>query len=111
MRGVGRVAEQHDVAARPWFRANRRKLAPDAAIRDQAMAVELLGEQRFEEGGAVLLARAVHAGGFPGRFPAFDDECRSAWRVLIRVDAPQSVIVALEIEGECRKRFRRPEPD
>src|SRR5262245_58587593 len=111
MRRVCRVAEQNDVATRPWLRANGRELPPDASIGDEAMTVELVGEQRFEEGRGLFFGRAVHAGGFPRRLAAFDNERRSAWRVLIRVNAPESVIVALEVKGKGGKRLRRPEPD
>ena len=57
------------------------------------------------------LGRAIEAGGPPRLVAAFDDEGRESRFVLIRVHAPQPVLVALEVEREGGKRLRRAEPD
>ena len=76
-----------------------------------AMAVELVGEQPLQKRRALVLGRAIEARGAPRLVAALDDERRAARLVLVRVHAPQAVLVALEIERERRERLRRAEPD
>ena len=111
VRRVRRVAEQDDPVAPPRFDAHRRELPPDAAVRHQLMAVELLGEQSFEKVGRLLLRRAVHARGLPRRLAALDDERRVFRTVLVRVHAPEAMTVVLEVKREGGERLRRSEPD
>src|SRR5207253_2316069 len=57
-------------------------------------------KQRLAERQRGVLIGAVHPGGPPGHFRGLDDERRTLGLVLIRVDAPEAVTIALEIEGE-----------
>ena len=106
-----RIAEEHHVAAAPGLDADRRELAPDAAVGDQPVSLELLLEQLLQKRRGFGLARLVHARGAPRRLAAFDDERRAGPAVLVRVHTPQPVRGVLEVEGEGGKRPGRAEPD
>jgi hypothetical protein len=110
MRGVRRVADEHDVATEPRIAPDGRELPPDAAVRDERVAVELLGEKAFEKCGGLLLVRAIHSRGLPRVLTTLDDERRAIRAVLIGMHAPETVIVVLEIKRERRKRFARAKP-
>src|SRR5712675_295138 len=43
------VADQHHVVGNPALAADGREIAPDRAIGDQAMALQLVGEQALDE--------------------------------------------------------------
>src|SRR5205807_9441156 len=102
---------RHAVAAPPRPRAYGGDLPPDAPVRDERMSVELIAEETFQKGRSLRFRGAVHTGGPPRFVAALDDEGRAIRAVLIRVHAPEAVIVVLEIERERRKRPRRAQPD
>src|SRR5262245_57420723 len=111
MRGMCSIAKQDDARSRPRLGANRRKLPPDAMIRNEGMAVEFGGKQLFEERYSLPLVGAVQPCAPPRVVAAFGNESGLVGRVLIRVQAPQAVLAFLEIERERREGLRGSEPD
>ena len=67
MRGRLGVADQHDVAGSPALAADGRKIAPDRAVGDQAVALELLGEHALDEPRRGGLVELVEPGPREGR--------------------------------------------
>src|SRR4051812_35394647 len=95
----------------PMLVADGWEAAPQRAVLEQAMTIELAAEQRLAIGNRLVFGRPVEASLLPCLFRAFDDERRMRFVVLIGVDAEQAVRAFLEIEGESGKRPGRAEPD
>ncbi len=74
------------------------------------MALELVPEQRLAERERCVLVGAVHPRRPPRRFRRFDDERRAPRLVLVGVDSPQAVLIALEVERERGEGAGRAEP-
>src|SRR5437868_7218168 len=78
MCGVRRVAQQDDIAARPALALDALEVEPGRrtdevrGVRLQAMPVEILGEQFFAGGDALVLAHPAEAEAVPRRFRTFD---------------------------------------
>jgi hypothetical protein len=111
MGGVGSIADEHEVVDGPGARDDGGELAPDAPVRAERVALELLCEETLEKGGALGLRRAVEARRAPRFVAAFDDEGRPPGLVFVGMNPPQAVFAALEIEREGGKAFRGSEPD
>src|SRR6266508_4745867 len=111
MRGMRRVAYQDDVVNRPRLNTYGWELTPDALVDRKRVALQMVREQRFEVTDCGVFFRVLEPCRWPRFFTAFDDEGRHARSVLIRVHAPQSVVVVTEIKRERRKRLARAEPD
>src|SRR5437867_997911 len=111
MRGVRRVPRENDIAAMPPLVPNGRKAAPERPIGDEGVALELVREQPFAELDRVLFARSLQARRAPGFLSRLDDERGASRLILVRVHAPETVWVALEVERECGEPPRRSEPD
>src|SRR5436190_3137831 len=105
------VAQRHPVPMVPALVPHSPKVAPHGAVREQTVALELLAEQRLAEGERRTLVGAIQPRRTPGRFGGFNDERRAFRLVLVGVDSPQAVLVALEVEGECGEGAGRSEPD
>src|SRR5204863_6982268 len=82
---------ERDVAVRPRRVLDRDEIAPEGAILEQAMALQLVLEQRLAERDRVVLAGMVEPSLAPRRFRRLDDERGMAFLVLIRVHPPQAV--------------------
>ena len=108
--GVRRVAQQHDLLVMPPLAPQRAEGAPQRAVLEEPMALQLLFEQRFAERERRVLVGAVHPRRLPGRFRGFDDERRAPPFVLVGVDPPQAVAIALEVERERGEGAVRAEP-
>src|SRR5262245_2432830 len=76
MRGVRGVADQHDVLMAPAVVANGGKAAPERAVLQEAMALQLLGEELLAEGQGLILVRVVKAGTPPGLLRRLENEGR-----------------------------------
>ena len=74
MRGVGGVAEQHDLAVVPALLAKGQEVDPERAVRHQPPAAQLRLEEGFAVGDTLGLARRFQAGAAPGILRALDDE-------------------------------------
>ena len=66
MRGRLGVADQHDVVGDPALAADGREIAPDRAVGDQPVALELVGEHAFDEARRGLLVELVEPGAREG---------------------------------------------
>src|SRR6266851_322786 len=66
MRGRLGVADQHHVVGDPALAANGREIAPDRAVGDQPMALQLFCEQAFDETRRRGLIELVEAGAREG---------------------------------------------
>ena len=111
VRGVRRVADQHEVPVMPGPVLHRREVAPERAVLEEAVALELLGEQPLGEGDRLILVRLVEARAPPRGLRRLEDERGHRRVVAIGVDPPEAVVALLEDERECRVRERRAEPD
>src|SRR2546422_11204295 len=49
VRGVGRIAQEHDVLVVPALVPHRAEVAPQGAVLEQSVALQLLSEQRLAE--------------------------------------------------------------
>src|SRR2546422_1284973 len=58
--GVRRVAQQHDLLVMPPLAPQRAEGAPQRAVLEEPMALQLLFEQRFAERERRVLVGAVH---------------------------------------------------
>ena len=74
--------------------------APDRAVRQEAVAPELLGEEPGEVGDALGLVGAVESRRSPHLLPAFHDEGRGCLVERIRVHLEEAVLAFLEDERE-----------
>src|SRR5690349_4949578 len=116
MRGVGGVAEEDDVAARPALTFNAPEVQPCGAademrrVRLERMAVEIFGEERLARGDALVLAHAVEAETRPGLLRTFDDEGRAVRCEAVGVRPDPAVLRILEGEGEGVEDLARAEP-
>ena len=112
VRRVHGVAHEDDVVGRPVGAADGREAPPDAPVPDQLVAVELLARRASSQyatdsssvASSIPAARHVSS-------RALDDEGRTPRLVLVRVHAPQPVLVLAEVEGEGGERLRRAQPD
>src|SRR5947199_157180 len=94
------VAQQHDLLVMPPLVPQRAEVAPQGAVLEEPMPLQLRCEQRFAERERRVLIGAVHPRRLPSRFRGFDDERRASPFVLVGVDPPQAVAIALEVERE-----------
>ena len=117
MRGVRRVAEQDDVAARPSLALDAAEVEPRGAadevqrVRLKRMAVEIFGEEFLAGGDRLVLAHPVEAEAAPGVLGTFDDESRAVGREAVSVRPDPAVLGLFEREGEGVEDLRRAEPD
>src|SRR5262245_16695274 len=100
MRRVRRVAHEDDILVRPVGVLDRDKVAPQRAVLEQRVPLKLLLEQLFAERDGLALSRPIQVCAAPGCLRGLNDEGRMALLVLISVHAPQTVLVALEVESE-----------
>jgi len=75
------------------------------------VAVEVLCKELFGEGNRLFVVRRIEAVREPGFLARLDDYRGERLAELVRMYLEPAVLGLLECEGECRKRFRRPEPD
>jgi hypothetical protein len=89
MRGVGGVAQQHDVVLEPALAEHAVELEPHgraaqmAGVGNQAGAVEHVGEQFLAEGNRLVRVHLVDACLEPGFFRRLDDEGRPFFVELV----------------------------
>src|SRR4051812_17876045 len=106
MRGVRRIAEQDDVAARPALALDASEVEPRSrpdqvrSVRLQLMAVEIFAEQRLAHRDALILAHPVEAEAPPGLFGTFDDEGRAFGGEAVGVRPDPAVLGLLECKRE-----------
>ena len=113
MRGVQRIAEQHDVVVPPALVADHREDAPDAAVGDQPVAVEPVGPERLHIGEQVGLGEIgdLAFGALPGGLGRLDDPGALADPVPVGAEHPDPVLVLGEVEGEGVMGPGRAEPE
>ena len=100
MRGRLGVAQQHDVSPGPAGAADHRELPPLAAVGDQPVAGEFLGEDGFHEAGGLGLGGVVQAGAVEGFGLGFQHPGAGAAFVLVAVGDEDALRPFLEEEGE-----------
>src|SRR5262249_57125134 len=83
MRGRLSVADQHHIVGNPALAADGRKIAPDGAIGDQPMTLQLLREQAFGETCGRGFVQLVETGAREGFWIGLDDPRRAMRRVLV----------------------------
>ena len=110
MGGVHRVAHENDVVDKPVLAPNRGETSPYASVLDESVTGELFGEQLCTVSSDHLFLGVLHPRRAPGLLCALDDERRSTGLILVRVNAPESVFVLAEVEGERGERLGRTEP-
>ena len=110
MRGRLGIAEQHDVVGGPAFAADGREIAPERAVGDELVALELLGEHAFEEARRFFLAELAEPGARERLRIGLDHPGRAAGLVLVAVRDENAPLGLAEEEGEGVERARRPHP-
>ena len=125
VRRVRRVAHQHDGHApaldgfvvHPGVADHAREADPDGraaqvfGVADQAMAVQVPGEQLLAKGDALFLAHLVEAVGLPDRLGRLDDEGGSVVVELVGMGLEPAVLGLFEGEGEGVEGLFGAEPD
>jgi hypothetical protein len=104
------VSEQHDVAVVPALVAHGREAPPDRAVREQRVALQVVGEERLAVRDRVLLGRRVEARALPRLLAALDDPGAEPLLERVRVDLEEAVLVLQEHERERLERQRGSEP-
>src|SRR5712692_8416112 len=110
MRGRLGVADQHDVAGGPALAADGREIAPDRAVGDQAVALELVGENALDETRRSFLVELVEPGAPVGRGIGLDDPGRAPRLVLIAMGDENAVRGLAEEKREGVEWPGRPHP-
>ena len=116
VRGMSRVADQHDVVVVPPAAQHPPEVEPGrpaqmAGIVHQLVAAEILGEQRLAERHRLLRRRPIEPVGPPGLFPSFDDDGREILAELVGVDLEPAVLGLFEGKRECGEPLPGAEPD
>ena len=83
MRGMKRIADQHDLPVRPILAPEPGKIAPERFVGDERVPVQSLCEKRFAETARRLLIHRIKPGACPGRMITFDDEGAHAGLVTV----------------------------
>ena len=105
MRARSRVAHEGEILVRPALAQHAREVDPSRAanvigIRDQAVAVEMIGENALAGGDRLFLRHRAEAELVPGLLAALDDKRRGVGVELICVRPHPAVSGLLEDEGE-----------
>ncbi len=111
VRGVRRVAEEHDPPVVPDPVRHLREVEPERAVREELAAAEVAREELLAEREALLLVHRVEAGRAPHVLRALDDERAHALVVGVGVDVEEPVLGLLEDEGEGVEDEVGAEPD
>src|SRR6478672_3785317 len=98
------VAHEDDVVLDPTFVGDARKVAPDRAIDQQAVALQLLGEDALQKLRRLLLVELVEPGLLVGLGLHLEDPGRAIGLVLIGMRDEDAVLGFAE---EKRKRIER----
>src|SRR4029077_250577 len=96
MRRVRRVAYEHHVAVRPRRVFDRDAIAPQRAVPEQAMALELFLEEGLAEFDRVGFARPIESRLSPRGLRGLDNERRMALLVLVGGHPPQPALLPFE---------------
>ena len=104
------VAEQHHVVGDPALAADGREIAPDRAVGDQPVALQLLGEQGFDEPRRGRLVELVEPGARKRPRIGLDDPGGALRLVLIAMGDEDAVLGLAEEEGEGIERPGRAHP-
>src|SRR5690349_1117808 len=96
---------------RPTLVPDGRKVPPDGAVREEPVTLEFRREEALAESQRLRLVGALHPRRAPRLVPRLHDEGRHPRLVLIGVDAPETMLVVLEVEREGRKGLRGAEPN
>ena len=110
MRGRLGVADQHHVIGDPALAADGREIAPDRAIGDQPVPLQLLREQAFGETRGRGFVELVEAGAGEGPRIGLDDPGRALRLVLIAMADEDAVRGLAEEESEGIERPGRAHP-
>ena len=110
VRRVHRVAQEHHLAMAPALAAHGGEGAPQGAVGQQLVPVEVVAEQLAHVGDRVLLTGLVEASLAPGLLAALDDEGREPGLEGVGVHAEQAVLVLAEDEGEGLELLGRAQP-
>src|SRR5262245_23555864 len=110
MRGRLGVADQHHIVGDPALAADGRKIAPDGAIGDQPMTLQLLREQAFGETCGRGFVQLVETGAREGFWIGLDDPRRAMRRVLVAMADEDAMLGLTEEEVERIERPRRAHP-
>ena len=111
MRGVGGVAQQHDVAAVPALVAHEQEARPQRAVGHEAVALQLLGEQRLARAQRLGLVHLIEAQRAPRVLRGFDDPRAGVLVEGVGVDLDEPGLGLLEDEGEGVEHEVGAEPD
>src|SRR6186997_3715909 len=106
-----RVPQEHNVLRVPPRVSDGGKPAPQRTVLEEAVPLQLLGEERLTEGQGGVFVVLRETGGPPGGVGSLDDERGAAGGILIGVNPPEPVWRFLEEEGEGWKRPGSTEPD
>src|SRR5205807_8281250 len=74
VRRVRGVADQHDVAVTPAPVADRREIPPERAVLQEAMPLQLFGEESLAEGQRLVLVRVIETGAPPRLLGRLEEE-------------------------------------
>ncbi len=111
MRGMRRIAHDHQVVAHPGLAADGREVAPERAVGDRRVAVEQILVERRHIGDGAVFVLVLQPGAGEGLGGGLDDPGAHARVVLVGVQVPDSGVVLAEVEGEGGQRPRAAEPD
>ena len=111
MRGVHRVARQHDIVERPVLAGDVGKLAPVRPVPDDPGIADIRTEQVGNVGDRGILVGDLQPGVGEGLVGALDDQRRHVLNVAIAVRPPEAVPVFDEMKGEGRKVEIGAQPD
>ncbi len=111
MRGMRGVPQEHNVPRVPPRISDGGKPAPQRAVLEQTVPLQLLGEECLTEGQGGVFIVLPETGRAPGGIGSLDDERGAAGSILVGVNPPEPVRRMLEEEGEGRKGSGCTEPD
>ena len=110
MRGRLGVADQHHVVGDPAVATNGREIAPDRAVGDQPMSLQLLREQAFGEMRGRGFIELVEAGACEGFWIGLDNPGRALRFVLVAMVDEDAVLGLPKEEREGIERPGRAHP-
>ena len=116
MRGMRRIADQHDIACVPVFAGEHGKVEPRRPakvprVAHQLRAVEEAREQALADRDRFVCRDLIEAEAAPGRLAAFDNECRSARLEAISMRPDPAMLGFFEDKSEGVECLCRAKPD
>ena len=104
MRRAARIAQQHDIPVTEPCVAHHGKLAPERAVGDDGMALQVFPEHLLDIGPGILLRERIHPRIQPGLVAALHDPGGHALFITVPVHPPPAMFVAAERKGEIVQR-------